>query len=51
MKSKNCQKVVLKALGHILYGLNFIASDVSLRDVICNRMNNRPEDNKRRLKT
>ena len=29
MKSKNCQKVVLKALGHILYGSNFIASDVS----------------------
>ena len=28
MKSKNCQKVVLKALGHILYGSNFIASDV-----------------------
>ena len=30
MKSKNCQKVVLKALGHILYGSNFIASDVTL---------------------
>ena len=30
MKSKNCQKVVLKALGHTLYGSNFIASDVSL---------------------
>ena len=30
MKSKNCQKVVLKALGHILYGSNFIASDVKL---------------------
>ena len=29
MKSKNCQKVVLKALEHILYGSNFIASDVS----------------------
>ena len=29
MKSKNCQKVVLKALGHILYGSNFIASDVT----------------------
>ena len=28
MKSKNYQKVVLKALGHILYGSNFIASDV-----------------------
>ena len=28
MKSKNCQKVVLKALGHISYGSNFIASDV-----------------------
>ena len=28
MKSKNCQKVVLKALGQILYGSNFIASDV-----------------------
>ena len=28
MKSKNCQKVVVKALGHILYGSNFIASDV-----------------------
>ena len=28
MKSKNCQKVVFKALGHILYGSNFIASDV-----------------------
>ena len=30
MTSKNCQKVVLKALGHILYGSNFIASDVML---------------------
>ena len=29
MKSKNCQKIVLKALGHILYGSNFIASDVT----------------------
>ena len=29
MKSKNSQKVVLKALGHILYGSNFIASDVT----------------------
>ena len=29
MKSKSCQKVVLKALGHILYGSNFIASDVN----------------------
>ena len=28
MKSQNCQKVVLKALGHILYGSNFIALDV-----------------------
>ena len=29
MKSKNYQKVVLEALGHILYGSNFIASDVT----------------------
>jgi hypothetical protein len=29
MTSINCQKVVLKALGHILYGSNFIASDVN----------------------
>ena len=43
MKSKNCQKVVLKALGHILYGSNFIASDVMYKDmknshiqVLCN---------------
>ena len=31
---KNCQKVVLKALGHILYGSNFIASDVRYVTVI-----------------
>ena len=29
MKSKNCQKFVLNALGQILYGSNFIASDVT----------------------
>ena len=33
MTSKNCQKVVLKALGHILYGSNFIASDVRMREI------------------
>ena len=37
MKSKNCQKVVLKALGHILYGSNFIASDVTLYVNLCKR--------------
>ena len=34
MKSKNCQKVELKALGQILYGSNFIASDVMISEPI-----------------
>ena len=33
VKSKNCQKIVIKAWGHILYGSIFNASDVMFRRV------------------